>query len=309
MKPLEARPSSATANRVFWAVVLAWVLVSSSLAVVVLFSGWVPPAWIRLCTMFLGALPPAARPIITILALLGLMSGTIGAGTLVGQIVRTRRFLRGLRRHDGEGPPELALLSAELGLRGRVDVVEDARPYAFTYGWRRPRIAVSRALLEALDGQELRAVLLHELYHVRQHGPARLALVRSMARGLFFLPLASDLAWSYTVLEELAADGFVLRRLGDRWALASALLKVGRARQTPAALVLAQAAAPVTPLSLRARQILAYPQPVHVPLSRSVPAALWSLAATALLVSAAAVLAGQGVDAALGACPLLPCYV
>ena len=46
-----------------------------------------------------------------------------------------------------------------------------------------------------LNPGELRAVLLqHD--HVRRRGTARLALVRSLTRGLFFLPLAAELAQS-----------------------------------------------------------------------------------------------------------------
>lgn len=312
MRPFEVRPSSATANRVFWAMVMVWALVSLSFAVIwmLLFSSWAPAAWFQVCAMWLQALPPVARAVITLLGLLGLVSVVLGTGTLVAQIVRTRRFIREFSRHRGEVPRSLAGLAEALGIRGRVDVVDDGRPYAFTYGWRYPRIAVSRALLETLDSSELQAVILHELYHVRQRGPARLALVRAMARGLFFLPVISDLARGYTALEELAADGFAMRRLRDRWALASALVKVSRGQQAPAGLVLAHVAGADTPLSLRARQILTHPRPVRVPLARSAPVALWSLAVAMLLVSSAAVLAGQGVAAAgTGACPLFTCYL
>ncbi|QIA27451.1 M56 family metallopeptidase [Thermaerobacter sp. PB12/4term] len=310
MRPLEVRPSSGTANGVFWGLVIVWALVSLSFAVLVLFSGLAPAVWIRACTMWVRALPNVARAVVTPLALLGLVSGVLAVSTLVAQIVRTRRFIRDLSRHHGEVPRNLAILAEALGMHGRVDVVDDDRPYAFTYGWQYPRIAVSRALLETLEPSELQAVLLHELYHVRQHGPARLALVRAMARGLFFLPVITDLARGYAALEELAADEFAMRRLGDRWALASALVKVGRGQRPPTGLVLAQAADSVTPLSLRARQILMHPRPVRVPLARSAPAALWSLVVAVLLVSSAVVLAGQSVDAArMGACPLLTCYL
>lgn len=311
MRSLEVRPSSETANRVFWGLVVVWVLVSLSFAVVwmFLFSSWAP-AWTRVCAMWTQTLPPVARVAAALLALLGLVSGVVAVGTLVAQVARTRRFIRELSRRRGEVPRSLAALAEAMGLGGRVDVVDDGHPYAFTYGWRCPRIAVSRALLETLDSSELQAVLLHELYHVRQHGPARLALVRAIARGLFFLPATSDLARSYTALEELAADGFAIYRLGDRWALASALVKVGRCQQQPAGLVVAQVAGADTSLSLRARQILSHPHPVRVPLARSAPVALWSLGLAVLLIGSAVVLAGQGVVAAsTGACPLLTCFV
>lgn len=310
MKAIEVRPSANTANRVFWGLVLAWTLVTLSFAVVFLFSGLAPAAWIRVCTMWIRALPPLARASLTLLAFLGVVSSLLAVGTFVAQVVRTRRFVRDLPRHNGEVPRKLAALIEALGMRGRVEVVEDDRCYAFTYGWRRPRVVVSRALLEALDAQELQAVLLHELYHVRQYGPARLALVRAMARGLFFLPVMTDLARGYAALEELAADGFAMHHLGDRWPLASALVKVGRGQRPPVGLALAQVAGAVSPLRLRARQILTHPEPVGVPLARWAPAAFWSLAVAILLVGTAVALAGQGMNAArLGACPLGSCYL
>lgn len=56
---LEVRPSSATANRVFWGLVVVWALVSLSFAVVWMFlvSSWVPAAWTRVCAMWTQTLP------------------------------------------------------------------------------------------------------------------------------------------------------------------------------------------------------------------------------------------------------------
>lgn len=308
MMPPDGGPPERAANRVFWALVALGVLAALSAAVGLLVSGFLPASWSRVCAMLLATLPPAARAVLSALALLGLIGGVLGANTLAGQIVRTRRLLGQLDLHRGALPPDLDALSEALGLGGRVDVVEDGDPYAFSYGWWRPRVAVSRGLLASLDPDELRAVLLHERYHVERRGAIRLALVRSLARALFFLPLAADLARSYAVLEELAADRFAVRGSGDRWALAAALVKVCRPRRVPGGLVLAQAAGAAgaeTGLSLRARQILSYPRPVRVPLWRSAPGALWSLGLTVLMLRVSMALTHPALAAVLpGWCPL-----
>jgi Zn-dependent protease with chaperone function len=63
-----------------------------------------------------------------------------------------------------------------------------ADSFSFVYGVMTPRVAVSRGLLERATGDELRAVLEHERYHVRNIDPLKAAIVRVLSEALFHSP-------------------------------------------------------------------------------------------------------------------------
>ena len=90
-----------------------------------------------------------------------------------------------------------------------------------------PCVAVSRGLVEAASADELRAVIEHERYHVRNVDPLKIVLARSLSAALFFLPVLAALRARYIGDCELAADRHAIARCGDR-PLAGALLKVIR---------------------------------------------------------------------------------
>ena len=56
-----------------------------------------------------------------------------------------------------------------------------------------PRVAVSRGLVEATSADELRAVIEHERYHVRNLDPLKIVLTRSLSAALFLLPALNAL--------------------------------------------------------------------------------------------------------------------
>jgi hypothetical protein len=77
-----------------------------------------------------------------------------------------------------------------------------------------------------LDDAELRAVLLHERYHLRQRDPLRLVIARYFAAGLYVVPVVEELVEYYTIQKEVAADQAAVRAMGGVRELASALFKV-----------------------------------------------------------------------------------
>jgi hypothetical protein len=92
------------------------------------------------------------------------------------------------------------------------------------------RSSTVHGLLEGISGSELRAVLEHENYHVRNLDPLKAALVQSLSAGLFFLPALDSLCIRYAAARELAADQRAVAVCGRR-PLAGALLKVVRGPQ------------------------------------------------------------------------------
>jgi Zn-dependent protease with chaperone function len=121
----------------------------------------------------------------------------------------------------------LADVAASLGGRApALHFVETGATALFCAGVRRPVLVVSRAALDILDEEELRAALGHELAHLRRHDPA-LSWALMVVRGLlFFNPVAQVIARALTRDAEWRAD----EGAGpDRLALASAVLKLHRA--------------------------------------------------------------------------------
>lgn len=109
-----------------------------------------------------------------------------------------------------------------------VTVVEDPHPSAFALGRDRWGIVVSTGLLEALDEQELRAVLAHEATHLRERHHLVLDFIGSITGPLRWVPFAAAVADAVPHYLEVSADNAAQRRAGTR-ALASALLVMGEA--------------------------------------------------------------------------------
>ena len=102
--------------------------------------------------------------------------------------------------------------------------VEVERPSMF--GFFRPRILVSPALIERLSALELRQVVLHEMEHLRR-GDDWTNLLQKI--GLAFFPLNPVLLWVERRLcaeRELACDDRVLRSSGARKAYALCLTRL-----------------------------------------------------------------------------------
>jgi Zn-dependent protease with chaperone function len=87
-----------------------------------------------------------------------------------------------------------------------VGVLRSRRQGAFCAGLLRPRVVITSALLDALDPDERRAVVEHELSHARAGAPLKLMLGHVAVRTLFWVPLLRDLADRHVLLTELEAD-------------------------------------------------------------------------------------------------------
>lgn len=125
-----------------------------------------------------------------------------------------------------ELPEHVAGVAEEVGVRRCLHVLESGRPFAFTYGWARPHIAVSTALIERLTDLELAAVLHHENWHRRRHDPTRLLVVHTLTAAFRRVGFVQRLVSQYLVAVEVAADRHATSRMGQSRSLASALLKV-----------------------------------------------------------------------------------
>lgn len=138
----------------------------------------------------------------------------IGALPALSQLLRGRRLLSALRR---SARPACA----------DYDEVESQAPFAVTVGLLRPRVYVTSGLLRRLDDTSCAAVLAHEAAHVRRRDPLTKLLAELL--GAFHLPrtrhaLIADLSLAC----EQACDEEAAASIGDRTAVADALVKLGR---------------------------------------------------------------------------------
>jgi Zn-dependent protease with chaperone function len=150
--------------------------------------------------------------------------------SLARQVLASRRLAHRVRALARALPDRLTRAATQAGLGGRVVFVDAPESFSFVYGALSPRVAVSRGLLEGVSRGELRAVLEHERYHVRNLDPLKAVLVRALSAALFFLPALDSLRARYVAARELAADRRAVAVCGPR-PLAGALLKVVRGPQ------------------------------------------------------------------------------
>lgn len=148
---------------------------------------------------------PLARPDLTLsLLLLGL--GTVGIAVGAVRAWRSQASARRLAR-TGEG---------------RLVVAESGQRFAFTAGLLRPRVVVSRGLLDQTPSQWRPVILAHEHAHRRGRHPLFVFVAETLARGLPLLPLR----WAADLLRltlEAVADEQATRTIGDRALVAEAI--------------------------------------------------------------------------------------
>lgn len=110
----------------------------------------------------------------------------------------------------------------------QVLMLDAAAPLAFTVGAWRPVIALSLWVVEALDAEELEAVLAHELSHVARRDYLLMLIATTLRNTFFYLP-QSHIAYHLLAEEkERACDDLAIGGSARPLALASALTKVWR---------------------------------------------------------------------------------
>jgi Zn-dependent protease with chaperone function len=201
--------------------------------------------------------------------------------------VGLRRQLRGAL---GDGP-------------GGSTVIADDQVVVALTGLGRPRIVLSAAALSAMDAEELRASMAHELGHLqRRHRPMLLT-------ALLLSALARPLPWTRAATRELAfhlerdADEFAVRETRDPLSLASAICKAAQS-QAPALTALGGSGRLGSRL-----EILVDGGPARSAVAERIAAAVATLLAVVTLAVAATIPAWVATSPATAAAPAaaVPC--
>lgn len=178
-------------------------------------------------------------------ALLGLLGSA-------ARVLRGQQLLTALRR------------SARRTEAGYHEVPSEA-PLAITAGLLAPRVYVTTGLLRQLDGPYREAVLAHERAHVRRRDPLA-RLVAELLGELHGATTRDALLADFTLCCERACDEDAAAAIGDRTAVAGALVELGR--------MVAREPLPPTPLaarfgegslSARVHALLEAPKPAPAP--------------------------------------------
>ncbi len=122
-----------------------------------------------------------------------------------------------------------------------VTIIETSQPLCLAAGLFRPRVLLSRGLLESLSREDRAAVLAHERAHVRRRDALVACVVRALAT-LHFPRMARWIVREVDIAAEQACDEEACQIVGDRVAVASAILAVERVAQHAAAEQLAPVA-------------------------------------------------------------------
>lgn len=149
----------------------------------------------------------------------------IGLVVLTVQFLKTQLFIKQTFKKSGVSPKKLRTIVKNLALENKIDVIEHKSHISFCYGLFRPRICLSTGLITVLNSDELKAVLLHEGYHLKNHDPLRILLGKTASLMLFFIPTLKDIQAHYAFSKEVAADEVVIRN-GNKDSLISALTRL-----------------------------------------------------------------------------------
>jgi len=192
-----------------------------------------PAAYVRLLQ---PAYPSFAIDSAFVLAVVGLAALSAGGIVFVATLLFggrvARRAFRVVLMADEDYPEvqgKVRLVSSRLGIKSpKVGLVEDLRPNAFSLGrGEEATIVFSLGILGILEGDELEAVISHELAHIKDGDFAFKALTNALMAISFFNPLSYFTASAALKEREMLADERGASVLAHPYALASALVKVG----------------------------------------------------------------------------------
>lgn len=120
----------------------------------------------------------------------------------------------------------------QLALLGRTDealgalILDHAGCAAYCVPGRHGQVVLTTATLQALDPDQIAAVLAHERAHLRGRHHLAVQSMSSLRRAFPFVPAFACAAGEVARLTEMVADDAAVRRPGDRLALATALVRL-----------------------------------------------------------------------------------
>ena len=201
---------------------------------------------------------------------------------LAGWVRVDRMRRRGVCAAPAEWQERLRALAAAMRVSKPVMLLESCLAgFPLVIGYWRPVILMPLGALAGLTAEQVEAILIHELAHIRR-ADYLIGLAQSLVEGLFFFHPA--VWWISAVVRaerEYACDDAVVELRPDARAYAAALATLEQGRSTA---IEAAAAANGGNLVKRIRRLLGEPAPARVPSARTS-----ALAGALVLVAAVAI--------------------
>lgn len=190
------------------------------------------------------------------------LSWLLGLGVMVARLGWQSLATHGLKRLgtravDPHWQSVFDTLRGEYGVSSRVRLLRSTRAdVPMVVGWCSPVILLPAAAFTGLTPDQLKAVLAHELAHIRRHDPLINALQAVVETLLFFHPAVWWLSAQVRHEREHCCDDLAVKTTGDPKTLARALVCLETLRSQPTASPQLALAANGAPLMERIQRIL-----------------------------------------------------
>jgi len=170
------------------------------------------------------------------LSLVFLAGSAIGVATVsvAASMALQRQAMRDWIPISGVARRRVARLCRSAGIDARAVVFRNDEAIACSRGVAAPSIWISDAAVEALDDDQLVAVLAHENHHCDRRDPGKRQLLEVLSRALFAFPVVGEATRAFLRCAEFAADDAAAGVTSSR-TTASALLRFASAPGVPVA--------------------------------------------------------------------------
>lgn len=182
-------------------------------------------------------------------------------------IKKEQALIKGLLPVVVKEIPVLERLIGKMGLPVHIfyPFQNDSLKSAFTAGIVRPRIFLSTGICSHLTMNELRLVILHELYHYQENGPLKNFIIYIINELSFFVPFVHLMVRDFSEAAEAAADDHVVVHSGSPIELANTLIKIGKVNLPENLPMLINPISGFQRLEKRINRLLGFPTPSSMP--------------------------------------------
>jgi beta-lactamase regulating signal transducer with metallopeptidase domain len=136
---------------------------------------------------------------------------------IIRPISKTANLLNNIQSAKTTLPSFLRKILKELGITtSQVILYKSYKPSVFCAGFCKPKIYISSKLINQLNKNELTAVLVHEVQHLRSYDPLRTFFLSIFDKLFFFVPLVKELSKRIRLNQETIADNFAVNFVGKQ---------------------------------------------------------------------------------------------
>jgi len=137
----------------------------------------------------------------------------------------SRLLSSGLLQKDEQMESVVTELSRKMGVDRVLTFVIPGNMTAFTFNFLKPAVVMGEQYLKSLTKEEFKAVLAHELAHIKAKDSLIISLCQFATYLYFFVPGLKKYFKEILYYRELSADKVALGYLGEKESLATALVK------------------------------------------------------------------------------------